>query len=74
MKGAQPTSSLAFQCHTGTQMDFFRPEAGFQGDGVPRSHFLFARAPAAEEGVGVKVPELKEVHEERRTQLRHILL
>lgn len=55
-------------------MDFFRPEAGFQGDGVPWPHFLFARAPAAEEGVGVKVPELKEFHEDKKTQLRHVLL
>lgn len=55
-------------------MDFFRPEAGFQGDGVPRLHFLFARAPAAEEGVGVKVPELKEFDEDKKTQLRHVLL
>lgn len=74
MKGSQPTNSLAFQCHTGTQTDFFRPGVGFQEDGVPRPHFLFAIAPAAEEGVGVKVPELKEFREDKKMQPRHVLL
>lgn len=68
MKGAQPMSPLAFQCHTGTQKDFFRPGAGFQGDGVSQPHSLFAIAPAAEERVGVKVAELKEFQEDKKMQ------
>lgn len=67
-------SPLAFQCCTGTQKDFLRPGAGFQGDGVPQPHSWFAMAPAAEAGVGVKVPELKEFHGDKRMQPRHVLL
>lgn len=74
MKGAQPMSSLASPCHTGTQRGFLRPEAGFQGDAVTRPHCLFAIAPAAEEGVGVKVAELKEFHEDKKMQPRPVLL
>lgn len=56
------------------QTELFRPEAGFQGDSVTRPHFSLAIAPAAEEGVGVKIPELNEFHEGKKTQQRPILL
>lgn len=61
-------SPLSLQCHTGTQKDFFRPGAGFLGDGVPQPHSFFAIAPAGEEGVGVKVAELKEFQEDKKMQ------
>lgn len=79
VKAAQPQRCSApevsgFQVPHRHQTELFRPEAGFQGDSVIRPRFSFTIAPAAEEGVGVKVPELNEFHEDKKTQQRPILL